>query len=126
MLENSQKCELLVEHLLVLSYDVLDSDMVCTLVGLDSLLYQETYAYLCNNTIPPHLTKTQQQTFIHWSPCLSVLEDTLFQRNFDGTLLRFLDKDKVEQVLCEVHKGIYGARSSGLTLAKKLLHTRYY
>lgn len=32
--------------------------MVCAIAGLDSPCYQDSYAYLNNDIIPPHLTKT--------------------------------------------------------------------
>lgn len=103
---NSQKCELLVEHILVPVYEVPESDMVRVLVGLDSPWYQETFSYFRYNIIPPHLTKTQQQTFIHRSARYSIFGDTLFWRHFNGTLLRCLDKEEIEWALCEVHEGI--------------------
>lgn len=121
--ENIQKCEFLVKHLLIPTYDVLESNMVCVLVGPNSPWYQETYAYLHDNTIPPYLTETQQQTFIGRSTHYTILGDTLFPRQYYGTLLMCLDKEEVEQTLCEVHESIYEAHSSGLTLAKNLLHT---
>lgn len=118
MLVNSKKCEFLVDYLLVSAYDVPDSKMFCVLVGTDSPWYQETFTYILDSTITPHLTKTQQQTFIHCFARYTILYDTLFQRHFIRTLLKCLDKEEVERALHEVHRGICGAHLSDLTLAK--------
>lgn len=126
MLTNSQNCEFLVEKLLLLTYDVFESKIVCVIIGPNSPWYQETFTYLRDSIISPHLTKTQQQTFIRRSTWYTILGDTLFRRHFDGSLRRYLDKEEVERELREVYKGIYGAHSSDLMLVKKLLRTRYY
>lgn len=123
MLAHSQKFEFLVKQLFILAYNLLEFEMVCVLIGPKSPWYQETFTFLKDNAIPPHLTKTQQQTFIHRCACYTILRDTLFRRHFDGSLQRRLDKQEVEWALREVHEGIYGEHLSGLTLAKKLLRT---
>lgn len=58
MLANSQKCEFLVKQLLIPIYDVTKFEMFCVLISSKSPWYQETFPYLQNNIIPPHLTKT--------------------------------------------------------------------
>lgn len=75
MLANSQKCKFLVVQLFILAYDVLESEMVCVLIGSDSPRYQETFTNLQDNVIPH---QTQQQTFIRRCTYYTILVETLF------------------------------------------------
>jgi hypothetical protein len=124
--DNQDRYEFLVENLTVPAYDQLESEMVCTIVSSESPWYHEILAYLRNKIIPLTLTPNQRKTFIRRTSRYTILGDTLYRRNFDGTLLRCLDSEEAKTALEEVHQGICGAHSSGLTLAKKLLRTGYY
>lgn len=106
MLAHGQKCDFLVKKLVILAYNLPKSKMVCVLVGPKSPWYQETFTDLKYNTIPSHLAKTQQQTFIYHYAHHTILRDTLFKSHFDGSLLRCLDKQEVKWELHEVHIGI--------------------
>ena len=47
-------------------------------------------------------------------------------RGLDGTLLRFLEPGESKRALVEVHEGVCGSHSNGLTLAHKLIRAGYY
>ncbi|RDY13374.1 Gypsy retrotransposon integrase-like protein 1, partial [Mucuna pruriens] len=51
---------------------------------------------------------------------------TLYKRNTDMTLLRCVDSQEVEQIMEEVHEGIFGTHANGHTLARKILRAGYY
>ncbi|RDX99188.1 hypothetical protein CR513_17792, partial [Mucuna pruriens] len=50
----------------------------------------------------------------------------LYKRNVDMTLLRCVDSQEVEQIMEEVHEGIFGTHVNGHALARKILRVGYY
>jgi hypothetical protein len=50
----------------------------------------------------------------------------LFCMNYDGVLLRFLEKEDVEKVLKELHDGLAVGHFAGETTAHKILREGYY
>jgi hypothetical protein len=50
----------------------------------------------------------------------------LFRQNFDGVLMRCLEKDEAEKVLLELHAGEAGGHFGGDTTAHKVLRAGYY
>ena len=50
----------------------------------------------------------------------------MYKRNHDSTLLRCMDKKKAEEIMKDMHKGVFGTHSSGHTMAKKILRAGYY
>lgn len=126
MLKYSPKCEFLVENIFTLAYEQTDSKLVYEIVGPKSSWYADIFTYLRHKTNPIAFNPNKSKTFICQTACYTILGDTLFWKQFDGTLLRCLSLDEVQTTLEEVHQGIFGAHSSGLTLAKKLLRIGYY
>ncbi|KAK2997595.1 hypothetical protein RJ639_025679 [Escallonia herrerae] len=53
-------------------------------------------------------------------------KDTLYKRSLDGMLLRCIVKDKVEEVMREVHSGACGAHQSGPKLQMQIKRLGYY
>jgi hypothetical protein len=55
-------------------------------------------------------------------------EEILYKRSFDGTLLRCLNENEIEQALKEVHEGICAihANGHGHTMAKQIQRSRYF
>ena len=119
MPEYSPKCEFLVENLFAPAYEKIDSKMVCEIVGPESPWYANIFTYLHHKTIPIALIPNQSKTFICQTTRYTILGDTLFQKHFEGSLLRCLSSNEAKTMLEEVHQGICGAHSSGLMLAKK-------
>jgi hypothetical protein len=50
----------------------------------------------------------------------------LFRQNFDGVLMRCLEKDEAEKVLLELHAGEAGGHFGGDTTSHKVLRADYY
>ena len=50
----------------------------------------------------------------------------MYRRVVDGTLLRCLEKEESDQVLVDMHEGICGGHSNGLSMAQRLLRVEYY
>jgi hypothetical protein len=55
-----------------------------------------------------------------------LINDVLFINCFDGVLLRFLEHEKYEKVLIELHYDNVGGHFGGETTTQKLLRARYY
>jgi hypothetical protein len=49
-----------------------------------------------------------------------------FQENYDGVLLKCLEKTEAERVLNELHDGPTGGHFGGDTIAHNVLHVGYY
>jgi hypothetical protein len=50
----------------------------------------------------------------------------LFRRNYDGVLLRCLEKQDADKVLKELHDGLTGGNFAGETTTHKILRVGYY
>ena len=50
----------------------------------------------------------------------------LYRKNYDGILLRCLEKDDAEHVLKEMHDSPVGGHYGGETIAHKILRAEYY
>jgi hypothetical protein len=55
-----------------------------------------------------------------------LINGILFRQNFDGVLMRCLEKDEAEKVLLELHAGEASGHFGGDTTAHKLLIVGYY
>ncbi|KAL0378351.1 UNVERIFIED_CONTAM: hypothetical protein Sradi_3140600 [Sesamum radiatum] len=55
-----------------------------------------------------------------------LIEGNLYKRGFSSPLLKCLNPDKAEYVLCEVHEGSCGNHSGARSLARKVLRLGYY
>jgi len=53
---NTQKCEFVIEQLLIPAVDVPVTEIICELVGPNSPWYEDIYEYLKNKTFPPDLS----------------------------------------------------------------------
>ena len=52
--------------------------------------------------------------------------ETLYKRLTDGMLLLCLDRAPADQVMREVHAGVYGLHMGGHMLARKIMRTGYF
>jgi hypothetical protein len=55
-----------------------------------------------------------------------ILAKVLYQRSFDGILLRCLKQSEIHIVLEQTHEGICGGHFRGRSLAQNLIHMGYY
>ena len=65
MLEYYPKFEFLIENLFLPTYDQLELELVCEIVGPESPWYFDIFSYLHHKTIPIALSKNQSKAFIH-------------------------------------------------------------
>lgn len=126
MPQNLERCEFLVEKLLLPAFELSQLKFMCELVGPNSPWYQDIYDYLHAQILPPDLSKNERWAFIRQATRYIIIGDTLYKWAFDQTLLRCLDLNEANTALHEVHEGICGGHFNGLSLAKKLMRTGYY
>ena len=60
------------------------------------------------------------------SASYQIIEGILFRKNYDGVLLRCLQKEDAKKVMTELHDGPAGGHFSGDTTAHKILRVGYY
>ena len=60
------------------------------------------------------------------SASYQIIDGILFRKNYDGVLLRFLEKEDAKKVITELHDGPTGGHFSEDTTAHKILRARYY
>lgn len=64
MPSNAKYYEFLVEFLLKLAYNVPQSEIICLMIGPNSQWYEDIYACLHDNTLPPDRSNKARKTFI--------------------------------------------------------------
>ncbi|KAK3038596.1 hypothetical protein RJ639_027259 [Escallonia herrerae] len=106
------------------SVDVQTDEVLTTskrLEGQDNQLdwRQPFMEYLQHGRLPDDRAKRTEVRFVMW-------KDILYKRSLDGMLLRCIAKDKVKDVMKEVHFGTYGAHQSGHKLQMQIKHLGYY
>ena len=102
-------------------YGSQESHVICTLIGHESSCY-----YLCNVIIPETFNRYKHRNLIRNASHHSLISSDLYRRGLNGTLLRFLEKEEFDQVLVNIHVGICGGHSNGLSMAQRLLRVGYY
>ena len=123
--ENDLRHEFLVEKLLYPTHDTPESRMICSIVGHDSSCYHHIYSYLHDQTIPDSLTQNKKGHLIRNASWYVIIAEELFRRGLNRTLLRCLEFEESKHALVDIHKGICGSHSNGLTLARKLIRASY-
>ena len=76
--------------------------------------------------MPKHWNSKQQIALRLKSVAYQINDGILFRKNYDGVLLRCLEKEDAKRVISELHDGPPGGHFSGDTTAHKILRARYY
>ena len=83
-------------------------------------------ATLIHGYSPCYLDPKNRREIRLKSASFQLINDVLFRKNFDGVLMRCLEKDEAEKVLFELHAGEAGGNFGGDTNSHKVLRARYY
>ena len=59
------------------------------------------------------------------SAAYQIINGILFRKNYDGVLLRCLEKEDAKNVIAELHDGLVGGHFFGDTTAHKILKSGY-
>ncbi|XP_039682835.1 uncharacterized protein [Medicago truncatula] len=92
----------------------------------DKSWYHDIQVFLQTQKYPPGASNKDKKTLRKLSSRFFLNEDVLYKRNFDGVLLRCVDKHEAEKLMCEIHEGSFGTHSCGHAMAKKILRAGYY
>jgi hypothetical protein len=88
--------------------------------------YDDKFFCLEHGSAPRHLYTTKRRALRLKSASFHLVNGILFHQNFDGVLMRYLEKDEEEKVLLELHAGEAGGHFGGVTTAHKVLRASYY
>ena len=88
--------------------------------------YRDLVHYLQVGMLPEHWNSEQRRALHLKSASYQIVEGVLFRKNYDGVLLRCLEKEDAKKVMSELHDGPAGGHYSGDTIAHKVLRASYY
>ena len=73
-----------------------------------------------------HWNSKQRRALCLKSASYQIIEGILFRKNYDGVLLRCLEKEDEKKVMIDLHDGPTGGHFSRDTTAHKILRAGYY
>jgi hypothetical protein len=82
--------------------------------------------YLTHGSAPQHLEMKKIRSLMIKHAQYQLVNGLLFRNNYDGVLLRCLEKYDVEKVLQEIHDGHVRGNFVGDTTAQNILRVGYY
>ena len=99
---------------------------VCPLFTAPESWYRDLVHYLQIGLLPEHWNSKQRRALCLKSASYQIVEGVLFRKNYDGVLLRCLEKEDAEKVMTDLHDGPTRGHYSGDTTAHKILRAGYY
>jgi hypothetical protein len=103
-----------------------NQNAICCAQNSVSPWYDDIKFYLEHGSTPRHLDPTKRRVFRLKSASFHLFNGILFRQNFDGVLMRCLEKDEAKKVLLELHEGEAGGHFGGDTTAHNVLRAGYY
>ena len=82
--------------------------------------------YLQAGLLPKHWNSKQRRALRLKPASYQIVEGILFRKNYDGVLLRCLEKEDVKKVMIDLHDAPAGGHFSEDTTAHKILRAGYY
>ena len=94
---------------------------VCPLFTAPESWYRDLVHYLQIELLPEHWNSKQRRALCLKSASYQIIEGILFRKNYDGVLLRCLEKEDAKKVMTDLHDGPAGGHFLGDTTAHKIL-----
>ena len=88
--------------------------------------FHEVNRYLETQDYPKGASINDKKFLRRFSAKFFLSNGILYKHNHDSTLLRCVDKKEAEEIMQDMHEGVFGTHSSGHTMAKKILRAGYY
>jgi hypothetical protein len=101
-------------------------NQICCAQNPISPWYDDIKFCLIHGSTPHDLDPTKRRELRLKSTYFQLINGNLFRQNFDGVLIRCLEKDEAKKVLLELYAGEAGGHFGGDTTAHKVLRAGYY
>jgi hypothetical protein len=88
--------------------------------------YKDLTYLLHHGACPENLNPKERRALRLKSAQYRLINSVLFRINYDGVLLRCLEREDADKVLTELHDGPAGGHFAGNTTAHKILRADYY
>jgi hypothetical protein len=103
-----------------------DQNLIGCTQNFVSPWYDDIRHFLQHGSAPRHLDPTKRRDLRLKFVSFHLVNGILFHQNFDGILMRCLEKDEAENVLLELHASEAGGHFGGDTTTHKVLRAGYY
>ena len=88
--------------------------------------YHDIYQFLSCGAYPESASAKDRRSLRQLATRFVVCGDALYRRSPNGLSLLCLDRASVDQVMREVHAGVYGPHMGGHMLVRKIMRTGYF
>ena len=99
---------------------------VCPLFTAPDSWYRDLVHCLQEGLLPKHWNSKQQRSLCLKSTAYQIIDGILFRKNYDGFLMRCLEKEAAKKFITELHDGPVGGHFSEDTTSHKILRAGYY
>lgn len=89
---------------------------VCYVRPMQDSWYADMHYFLTYGNVPMHLDPKQRRDIRLKAYPYLLIKSIMFRINYDGVLLRCLEKDEADKVLNELHDGVIGGNFGGDTI----------
>ena len=93
---------------------------------VDKPWFHEVKRYLNAQDYPEGASVNDKKLLRRFSAKFIISNIILYKRNHDSTLLQCVYKSESEEIMEDMHNGLFRTHSSGHTMAKKILRAGYY
>ena len=88
--------------------------------------YHDIYQFLRSYTYPKVAIAKDRRALRQLTTRFVICGETLYRRSADGMLLLCLDRVSVDQVMREVHAGVFGPHMREHMLARNIMRMGYF
>ena len=88
--------------------------------------YTNVIHYLQHMEVPPHLPDNEKRNTKLQAISYIIVQNNLWCRNFEGVLLKCVDKERAKDVLKEMHAGVCGEHYMAKTTAHKIMRVGFW
>ena len=112
----------------MITIEIFDEPAHCSELDTDveKPWYHEVMRYLEAQKYPEGASINDRKFLRRFAAKFFLSNGILYKHNHDSTLLRCMDKKEAEEIMEDMHDGLFGTHPSGHTMANKILRVGYY